>query len=319
MLQIKLKNTQTSSFGVSGRIGHNSSKFYNSKLYENLDLAIPNSLDSAPKITKISRESPLKNTKNTTESSEIPQENLNTIFNHSSENMHELPDNSVHLMLTSPPYNVSKEYDENLTLSEYLGLLGAVLSETYRVLINGGRACINIANIGRKPYIPLTMYVNQIMLELGFLMRGEIIWDKSASSGVSLAWGSFKSASNPVLRDTHEYILVFSKGDFGRERGDKNDSISKENFMEWSKSIWRFPAVSAKKVGHPAPFPLELPKRLIEFYSFENDIILDPFMGSGTSAIAASELKRNFVGYEINKDYINLANKRINESKQRLF
>ncbi|EJA8518150.1 site-specific DNA-methyltransferase, partial [Campylobacter upsaliensis] len=210
-------------------------------------------------------------------------------------------------------------YDENLSLSEYLSLLKDVLKETYRVLVSGGRACINIANIGRKPYIPLTMYVNQIMLELGFLMRGEIIWDKSASSGVSLAWGSFKSASNPVLRDTHEYILVFSKGDFKREKKDKQDTISKENFMEWSKSIWRFSAVSAKKIGHPAPFPLELPKRLIEFYSFESDVILDPFMGSGTSALAALQLKRNFVGYEINKDYVKLANHRINETKNTLF
>lgn len=293
------KHTQTSSFGVGARIGHNSSKFYNSKLYENLEI----------KKEKCQNDN------------EIMPQYLNNIFCHSSEKMPELPDNSVHLMVTSPPYNVNKDYDENLSLSEYLSLLRDVLKETYRVLVNGGRACINIANIGRKPYIPLTMYVNQIMLELGFLMRGEIIWDKSASSGVSLAWGSFKSASNPVLRDTHEYILVFSKGDFKREKKKQNkqDSISKENFMEWSKSIWRFSAVSAKKIGHPAPFPLELPKRLIEFYSFENDVILDPFMGSGTSALAALQLKRNFVGYEINKDYIELANRRINESQNRLF
>ncbi|EKS7444790.1 site-specific DNA-methyltransferase [Campylobacter upsaliensis] len=293
------KHTQTSSFGVGARIGHNSSKFYNSKLYENLDI---------------------KKEKKQNDNEIMPQ-HLNNIFCHSSEKMPELPDNSVHLMVTSPPYNVSKDYDENLSLSEYLSLLKDVLKETYRVLVSGGRACINIANIGRKPYIPLTMYVNQIMLELDFLMRGEIIWDKSASSGVSLAWGSFKSASNPVLRDTHEYILVFSKGDFKREKKKQNkqDSISKENFMEWSKSIWRFSAVSAKKIGHPAPFPLELPKRLIEFYSFENDVILDPFMGSGTSALAALQLKRNFVGYEINKDYVKLANHRINETKNTLF
>lgn len=282
------KSTETSSFGVSARIGHDSSKFYNSKLYENI-----------------------KTIKEKKEESQILQQNLNTVFSHSSENMHELPDNSVHLMLTSPPYNVSKEYDKNLSLDKYLELLKNVFAETHRVLVYGGRACINIANIGRKPYIPLTMYVNQIMLELGFFMRGEIIWDKSASSGVSLAWGSFKSASNPVLRDTHEYILVFSKGDFKREKKGKQDSISKENFMEWSKSIWRFPTVSAKKVGHPAPFPIELPKRLIEFYSFESDIILDPFMGSGTSALAALELNRYFVGYEIQKEYVELANKRI--------
>ncbi|MDL0088242.1 DNA-methyltransferase [Campylobacter gastrosuis] len=288
-----MKNSATSSFGVSARIGHDSSKFYNSKLYENLYFDIK----------KGGKENP------------ILEKNLNKIFCKSSENMSELPDNSVHLMLTSPPYNVSKDYDENLTLDEYLKLLKSVFKETKRVLVNGGRVCINIANIGRKPYIPLTMYVNQIMIELGFLMRGEIIWDKSASSGVSLAWGSFKSASNPVLRDTHEYILVFSKGDFKREKRDKLDSINKENFMEWSKSIWRFGAVSAKKVGHPAPFPIELPRRLIEFYSFENDIVLDPFIGSGTTALAAIDLKRNFVGYEINDEYVKLANSKIKNHK----
>lgn len=290
-------STKTSSFGVSGRIGHDSSVFYNSKLYQEIDIVLDKNKDE----------------------NIIDKENLNQIFNHTSEKMHELPNNSVHLMVTSPPYNVSKDYDENLSLNEYLTLLRNVFKETYRVLVNGGRVCVNIANIGRKPYIPLTMYVNQIMLEIGFLMRGEIIWDKSASSGVSLAWGSFQSASNPVLRDTHEYILVFSKGDFKREKKGKNSTISKENFMEWSKSIWRFSAVSAKKIGHPAPFPIELPKRLIDFYTFENDIVLDPFMGSGSSALAALELNRNFVGYEINQEYIKLSNKRIAEFKNSLF
>lgn len=292
--------SQTSSFGVSARIGHNSSIFYNSKLYENFKTQKKQSKIAIPENT-------------------IPEHYINQIFSHSSENMSELPDNSVHLMLTSPPYNVSKDYDENLSLNEYLALLERVLKEVNRVLVVGGRVCINIANIGRKPYIPLTMYVNQIMLDLGFLMRGEIIWDKSASSGVSMAWGSYKSASNPVLRDTHEYILVFSKGEFKRNKKGKVDSISKENFMQWSKSIWHFNAVSAKKIGHPAPFPIELPKRLIEFYSFENDIILDPFIGSGTSALAALSLKRKFIGYEINEEYIKLANSRINEVQNTLF
>lgn len=290
--------SQTSSFGVSARIGHDSSIFYNSKLYENLTPKQSNNVA----------------TENT-----IPEHFINQIFAHSSENMTELPDNSVHLMLTSPPYNVSKDYDENLSLRQYLALLKRVLKEVKRVLVVGGRVCINIANIGRKPYIPLTMYVNQIMLDLGFLMRGEIIWDKSASSGVSMAWGSYKSASNPVLRDTHEYILIFSKGDFKREKKGKIDSISKENFMQWSKSIWHFPAVSAKKIGHPAPFPIELPKRLIEFYSFEKDIILDPFMGSGTTGLAALSLKRKFIGYEINEEYVKLANSKINEAQNTLF
>ena len=197
--------------------------------------------------------------------------------------MDELPDNSVHQMITSPPYNASKEYDENLSLKEYLDLLYSVWQETYRVLVWGGRACINIANLGRKPYIPLHSYIIDAMQKIGFLMRGEIIWNKAASASPSTAWGSWCSASNPVLRDIHEYILIFSKGSFSRQRGEKNNSIQKEGFLEWTKSVWTFPAVSAKKIGHPAPFPEELPHRLIHLYSFEADVILDPFAGSGTA------------------------------------
>ncbi|MSN96693.1 site-specific DNA-methyltransferase [Campylobacter sp. FMV-PI01] len=292
-----MSTTQTSSFGSSGRIGHNSEKFYNTRLYQNMNIKISND--------KIENK--------------IKDENLNQIFAHSCENMHELPDSSVHLVITSPPYNVSKDYDENLSLKEYMELLKIVFNECFRVLVDGGRACINIANVGRKPYIPLTFYVYQIMFEIGFLSRGEIIWDKGASSGVSLAWGSFKSASNPVLRDVHEYILVFSKNDFKRDKNKKNDSISKENFMSYTKSIWQFSTASAKKIGHPAPFPVELPNRLIELYSFENDIVLDPFMGSGTTAISAYNLKRNFVGYEINEEYIKIAQNRLNDAKNSLF
>ena len=157
--------------------------------------------------------------------------------------MKEIPDCSVHLMITSPPYNVSKEYDDDLSLNEYLALLKNVFSETYRVLVNGGRACINVANLGRKPYIPLSDYVSKIMIEIGFNMRGEIIWNKAASASPSTAWGSWQSAANPTLRDIHEYILVFSKGDYKRERTkteleQKKNTISKEQFIEWTKSIW---------------------------------------------------------------------------------
>jgi site-specific DNA-methyltransferase (adenine-specific) len=132
--------------------------------------------------------------------------------------MEEVPNNSVHLMITSPPYNVKKEYDEDLTLNDYIQLLKRVLKETYDKLVTGGRACINIANVGRKPYIPLHAHIIELMIDIGFLMRGEIIWNKSASAGTSCAWGSWQSASNPVLRDVHEYILIFSKDTFSRKR-----------------------------------------------------------------------------------------------------
>ena len=147
-------------------------------------------------------------------------------------------------------------------------------------------------------------------------MRGEIIWNKAASASPSTAWGSWMSASNPTLRDIHEYILIFSKGDYKRHRnkietGIKQNTIIKEQFMEWTKSIWTFKAESAKKIGHPAPFPIDLPYRLIQLYSFETDVILDPFIGSGTTAVAALKSSRKYVGFEINRDYIKLTDKRV--------
>jgi DNA modification methylase len=283
------KGTETSAFGTNGRINHDSSKFYNSKLYT--ELGDKKILD--------------KNER------DFPRELENKFIFGSAENMKELPNNSVHLMITSPPYNVSKEYDKDLSLKEYLQLLENAFKETYRVLVNGGRACINVANLGRKPYIPLSDYISKMMIDVGFNMRGEIIWNKAASASPSTAWGSWQSAANPILRDIHEYILVFSKGDYKRERGKKENSITKEQFMEWTKSIWTMNAESARRIGHPAPFPEELPYRLIQLYSFKGDIILDPFMGSGTTGLSAIKSERKFVGYDISQEYIDLAEKRL--------
>lgn len=290
-LKIVKNGTTTSSFGSPGRINHDSSQFYNSRLYEGLI-----------------NDEKVKHIEN-----KISQEYLNKHFCHSSEDMNELPDNSVHLMITSPPYNVTKEYDNNLNLEEYLVLLKNVWKETYRVLVPGGRACINVANLGRKPYIPLHSYIIKDMLELGFYMRGEIIWNKASSASPSTAWGSWLSAANPVLRDIHEYILIFSKDSFSHFSKGKESTISKEEFLEWTKSVWTFPAVSAKKIGHPAPFPEELPTRLIKLYSFKQDVILDPFLGSGTTSLSAIKNGRNYVGYDTNKKYVELADKRVAE------
>jgi len=273
----KQRGTETSAFGTNGRINHDSSKFYNSKLYTELG------------------------------DKKVIDKNEN-VFPENLEN-----NNSVHLMITSPPYNVSKEYDEDLSLKEYLQLLETSFKETYRVLVNGGRACINVANLGRKPYIPLSDYISKMMIEIGFNMRGEIIWNKAASASPSTAWGSWQSASNPTLRDVHEYILVFSKGDYKREKREKENTISKEQFMEWTKSIWTMNAESARRIGHPAPFPEELPYRLIQLYSFKGDIVLDPFMGSGTTAVSALKTDRKFIGYEISQEYIDLAERRVEQ------
>ena len=285
------EGTQTSSFGTPGRISHDSSKFYNSKLYQGVNQEKKN----------------VKYIENP-----IEEKYINKIFCKSSESMDELPDNSVHLMVTSPPYNVGKDYDENLSLYEYRELLKKVFKETYRVLVPGGRACINIANLGRKPYIPLHSFIIEDMHEIGFLMRGEIIWDKGSSASPSTAWGTWLKANNPVLRDVHEYILVFSKETFTRKNPAKRKStITKDEFLEFTKSVWRFSAERASKVGHPAPFPVELPYRLIQLYTFEGDVVLDPFVGSGTTCLAAIKTNRKYIGYDIDQEYCRLAERRI--------
>jgi len=286
------RGTHTSAFGSPGRVSHDSSLFYASKLYDGL---------------------PTERRVEYKENSLLP-ENLDQIFCTSAEQMTAIPDQSIHLMVTSPPYNVGKSYDEDLSLAEYLGFLKKVWKEVFRVLVPGGRACINVANLGRKPYIPLHALIIEDMLELGFLMRGEIIWDKAASASASTAWGSWCSASNPSLRDVHEYILIFSKYTFQRKNILKRENtITKEDFLTWTKSIWAFPAVSARQIGHPAPYPIDLPYRMIQLYTYKDEIVLDPFMGSGQTALAALKSSRQYVGYEVNEEYVQMALRRIAE------
>ena len=289
----KRASTATSSFGVSKREGHDSSKYYSGRMYDDM-----------------TQES------DTGVANPLPADRENHIICGDSRNI-DIPDNTVHLMVTSPPYNAAKEYDDDLTFQEYLGLLRDVFQECYRVLVPGGRAVVNVANLGRKPYIPLSSHINLIMQEIGFLMRGEIIWDKAASAGSSCAWGSFKSASNPCLRDIHEYILVYSKGEYKLPRSNqekeagREDTIAKEDFIVQTKSIWSFSTESAKRVKHPAPFPVELPRRCIEMYSFAGDVVLDPFLGSGSTAIAAIRTGRRYVGVDISQEYCDISQSRI--------
>ena len=145
-------------------------------------------------------------------------------------------------------------------------------------------------------------------------MRGEIIWDKAAGAGNSTAWGSWRSPSNPVLRDTHEYILVFQKPPFKRAAPKEREAtISRDDFLEFTRSVWTFGPESAKRAGHPAPFPVELPRRLIELYTYSGEVVLDPFIGAGATALAAIETGRRFVGYETDDGYADRADERIEE------
>lgn len=294
----KRAKTTTSSFGVSKREGHDSTTYYNSKMYDNLI-----------------------SSRDVGTSNVFPEDLVNAIINCDSRSI-PIPDNCVHLVVTSPPYNASKAYDEDLSLGEYLQMLSEVFTECYRVLSPGGRMVVNVANLGRKPYIPLTSHINLIMHEIGFLHRGEVIWDKSASAGSSCAWGSFQSASNPCLRDIHEYLLIFSKGDYKLPRSKDErfdgriDTISKDDFIQQTKSIWSFPTESAKRVNHPAPFPVELPQRCIEMYTFLGDIVLDPFVGSGSTAVAAKKSGRKYLGCDISNEYCIIAEQRITSTEE---
>jgi DNA modification methylase len=289
------KRTKTSKFGVSKREGHDSTTFYSGKLYQGF---------------KIDEDQP--EAQNT-----VPEGVLDHILCQDSRKMASIPDCSVHLMVTSPPYNVGKEYDEDLDLNQYLALLMDVFAETHRVLVNGGRACINIANVGRKPYVPYHKFMIDVMTQVGFLMRGEIIWNKGAGAGVSTAWGSWCSPTNPTLRDTHEYVLVFSKGKFGRQGKGREATISKEEFLEYTKSVWEFQPESAERVGHPAPFPVELPHRCLQLYTFNGEVVLDPFCGVGTTCVAAIKDGRHFIGIDINQEYVQKAMERIELLGQR--
>ncbi|HEX7587248.1 MAG TPA: site-specific DNA-methyltransferase [Anaerolineae bacterium] len=251
-----------------------------------------------------------------------------------SRDMRQVDDGSVQLIVTSPPYNVGKDYAQHhdaMELDEYMAFLNVVWKECVRVLCRGGRLAVNVANTWRKPYIPLNGRIAQQLIDLGLQMRGEIIWDKGPSAGVSTAWGSFARASNPTLRDVHEYIMVFSKDSWKLEETHGSDSgIENLEFVEWTKSVWRTPqqelADSQNSVwqfdthskrrsphspAHPTPFPLDLPLRLILLYANVGDIVLDPFMGSGTTALAAKMTQRHYVGYEISAEYCSLAEQRI--------
>jgi site-specific DNA-methyltransferase (adenine-specific) len=288
----KRKGTHTSDFGVGKRESHDSTNFYERSLFEGgLPMQTP-----TEKLTGISVPP--------------PGDWSNRIYTKSAEDMSELPDNSVGLAFTSPPYNVGKQYDEDMDLDTYMQLIASVGHEVYRVLRPGGRYVINIANLGRKPYIPLHMFLFQVHIKNNFLPMGEIIWQKGKGANGSCAWGSWMSARSPRLRDLHEYLLVFAKQSYSRP--DKGESdIKREEFMSATLSIWEIPPESAKRVGHPAPFPIALAERVIHLFSYVDDLILDPFMGSGTTLVAAAKNRRGFVGYDINPKYTILATQRL--------
>src|SRR5947207_4488471 len=239
-----------------------------------------------------------------------------------------LPDNSVALVVTSPPYFSGKEYEQALgeghipgNYLEYLAMLRDVFAECQRVLEPGGRIAVNVANLGRKPYRSLAGDVVRVLQDdLALLLRGEIVWQKARGATGSIAVGSYLSAANPVMRDVTERVVVASKGRFDRavrraEREQRGlpfeNTISKEEFFASTLDVWEIRPEHARRVGHPAPFPVELPERLIQLYTYRGDVVLDPFLGSGSTAVAAVRTDRRYVGYDTEPGYVDLAESRI--------
>ncbi|MGH9307016.1 MAG: DNA methyltransferase [Acidimicrobiales bacterium] len=246
-------------------------------------------------------------------------------------NMDGVENGSVALVVTSPPYFAGKAYEEELeregvpaSYLEYLDLLHDVFVECSKKLEPGGRIAVNVANLGRKPYRSLSADVIRILQdELGLLLRGELIWQKGEGASGSCAWGSFRSAANPVLRDITERVIIASKGRFDRARSVKErqadqlpheSTVMTEDFLALTLDVWSIPPERATKVGHPAPFPVELPEQLIRLYTFKDDLVLDPFMGSGSALVAAARLDRRYVGYDLDPTYVEIARRRVDEA-----
>lgn len=303
----KQRGTKTSSFGVGRRESHDASRFY-----ERFSAPILSDDDA------------------------VARSDIDELFVHGDARQmgNEIPDGSVALVVTSPPYFAGKDYELALgqghipgSYLEYLAMLEGVFRRCTEKLEPGGRIAVNVANLGRRPYRSLSADVIRILQDdLGLLLRGEVIWLKGKGQSGSCAWGSFASAANPVFRDTTERIVVASKGRFGRAGTPKRrasellpnqDSVSNDEFMEATLDVWDIPPESAKRVGHPAPFPIALPQRLIELFTYRGDLILDPFLGSGSTAVAAVRTGRRSAGYDTDPHYIEIATRRVKDERRR--
>lgn len=300
------RSTRTSEFGVSRRENHDSSPFYER-------FQVPATTD---------------------ESFIDGRRDIDDVFLRNARSMPEIADSSVALVVTSPPYFAGKEYEAEIgkghipsSYKDYLRMLEEVFDECVRKLEPGGRIAVNVANLGRRPYRALSSDVMQIFERLRLLLRGEIIWVKAKGASGSTAWGTFQRPANPVLRDLTERVIVASKGRFDRALSARERAVQKhphvasiwrDEFMDATTDVWEIPPESATRVGHPAPFPVALPRRLIELYTYRQDLVLDPFMGSGTTAVAAIQSDRHFAGYEIDRGYRDKALERISQERRRL-
>jgi len=300
---VRRRSTATSNFGAGRRESHDATAFY--ERFE------------APTLSG--------------DDTVVAPYDIDEPFQHGdARHMDAIVDGSVALVVTSPPYFAGKQYEEELerdgvpsSYVEYLQLLTDVFAECARKLEPGGRIAVNVANLGRKPYRSLAADVVRILQDdLRLLLRGEIVWKKGEGAAGNCAWGSFRSAANPVLRDMTERVVIASKGRFDRAIGraererrglPSQNTIHADEFMAATLDVWDIEPESARRVSHPAPFPVGLPLRLIDLYTYEHDLVLDPFMGSGSTLVAAARSNRRYVGYDLDATYVDIARLRVRD------
>ena len=300
--------TATSSFGVGRRESHDASAFYDR-------FAAP--VVSPDKVLGTRRHP------------------VDVLVTGDARDMSEVDDATVALVVTSPPYFAGKEYEAAVgeghvpeNYRAYLEMLDDVFAQCVDKLEPGGRIAVNVANLGRRPYRSLSADVTDILQNrLRLLLRGEVIWRKGRGAGGSCAWGSFQRPGNPVLRDLTERIVIASKGRFDRaltprqrhaQGRPSSATMFKDEFMEATTDVWEMAPERASRVGHPAPFPVELPQRLIDLFTYKGDLVLDPFVGSGTTAVAAVRTGRHYIGYDTDDGYVTAARSRVAEELARV-
>lgn len=246
------------------------------------------------------------------------RENI-SIYNEDILKISSIPHNSIDLIVTSPPYNIDIHYSshpDNLTYSDYLEFTKKWVKKCFELAKDDGRFCLNIPldkNKGGQQSVCAD--ITKIVKDIGWKYHSTIIWNEGNISRRT-AWGSFMSASAPYVIAPVEVILILYKKNWKKASGSKKSDITKQEFMAWTKGIWNFNGESKKRVRHPAPFPIELPRRCIKLFSYVGDTVLDPFLGSGTTLIAAYLNKRKGIGVDIDKKYCNLAIERLEKEAQ---